>query len=199
MSHSGSGHELGAILLAAGGSARLGQPKQLLRKGGETLVARSAKTLLEQDPESLIVVTGCEADAVEHELRGLPLTVVRNQNWAGGMGNSLACGVDKLPLQIEGVLIMLCDQWRITSTDLESLITTWASDISRIVAASWEGAHGPPVIFPRSMFPELSAIEGDAGAKSVLAKHRDMAEFVNINNARFDLDDEAGLKIMLQA
>lgn len=191
--------DLGAILLAAGGSRRLGQPKQLIRSRGETLVHRAARIVLEQNPAALIVVTGCESNAVERELEGLPVEMVRNSKWADGMGVSLACGMARVPDRIGGVLILLCDQWRIASSDLASLVTAWTSDISQIAVAQWAQSHGPPVIMPKALFPELAALKGDRGAKAVLAKHRDMVNYVPMDSARFDLDDEADLETLLQA
>jgi molybdenum cofactor cytidylyltransferase len=191
-------HKLGAVLLAAGGSSRLGRPKQLLRVEGEALVARVVRRLTEVEPDSLVVVTGSSSRLVEDELTGMPIQIVSNPRWEEGMAGSLAAGVKNLPVEIEGVLIMLCDQWRVEHADLQALVQSWNSDISRIAAASWleDGKRviGPPAIFPTSLLEELTTLKGDRGARVVIGKHRDLVSLVAMKNARFDLDEPADLE-----
>ena len=191
-------HKLGAVLLAAGGSSRLGRPKQLLRVEGEALVARVVRRLTEVEPDSLVVVTGSSSRLVEDELTGMPIQIVSNPRWEEGMAGSLATGVKKLPIGIEGVLIMLCDQWRVEHADLQALVQSWNTDISRIAAASWleDGKRviGPPAIFPTSLLEELTTLKGDRGARVVIGKHSDLVSLVAMKNARFDLDKPADLE-----
>jgi molybdenum cofactor cytidylyltransferase len=183
---------LAVLLLAAGPSTRLGQPKQLVRLGGESLVRRTARLLLSLRPAPLVVVTGHEASRVEAELDGLPLEVVYNQHWAQGMGASINAGARTLPLGPEGVLVTVCDQWRLESADLARLATHWISDISRICVACWrEGeayVSGPPVIFPRKLIPELKSMQVNRGARQLVDRYMELVEFVDLQNAAFDLD-----------
>ena len=193
--------KLTAVLLAAGGSSRMGRPKQLLRIEEEALVTRMARRLIGLKPRSVMVVTGSDWQAVNDQLDGLPIQIVHNPCWEEGMASSLAAGVQNLPAEIEGVLIVLCDQWRVELADLQSLVQAWKADISRIAAACWhdEGQQviGPPAIFPRALFEELTALKGDRGARAVIEKHHDRASFVAMNNARFDLDEPADLEEFL--
>ncbi len=192
---------LAALLLAAGGSSRMGRPKQLLRMENEALVTRMARRLIDLGPGSVMVVTGSVRQAVNDQLSGLPLQIVYNPRWQEGMASSLAAGVKNLPPEIDGLLIMLCDQWRVGLADLQELVQAWTTDISHIAAASWheEGQQviGPPAIFPSSLFEELTALKGDRGARLVIEKHRKCATFVAMNNARFDLDKPADLEEFL--
>ena len=189
--------KLAAVLLAAGGSSRMGHPKQLLRIEDEALVTRMARRLIDLKPRSVTVVTGSAWQAVNDQLSGLPIQIVHNPRWEEGMASSLAAGVKILPAEIEGVLIMLCDQWRVGLADLHELVQAWNTDISHLAAACWpdEGRRviGPPAIFPRALFEELTALKGDRGARLVIEKHRQCATFVAMNNARFDLDEPADL------
>ena len=191
-------HKLGVVLLAAGGSSRMGRPKQLLRIEGEALVARMARRLINLEPACVMVVTGSASQAINDQLSGLPIQIVHNPRWEEGMAGSLAAGVKNLPAEIEGVLIMLCDQWQVALADLQELIQTWNADISRIAAASWrdEGQQviGPPAIFPRTLFGELTTLKGDRGARAVIEKYRKHASFVAMKNARFDLNEPADLE-----
>ncbi len=189
---------LGIVLLAAGGSARLGQPKQLVPIGGETLVLRTTRRLLCLEPASMIVVTGCASAAVAEELTGLPLQIVHNPGWHEGMGTSIALGVKHLPNTVSGVLIMLCDQWCVGQEDLKRLFEVWISDISVIVAASWvsnnTSVHGPPVIFPGILFHELICLTGDEGAKRLIEENRSISTFISMENASPDLDEPGDLR-----
>ncbi len=191
-------HKLGVVLLAAGGSSRMGRPKQLLRIEDEALVTRMARRLIELEPASVLVVTGSASQAVNDQLSGLPVQVVHNPRWEEGMAGSLAVGVKNLPAEIDGVLIMLCDQWRVGREDLQELVQVWNADISQITAACWDDdgrqVIGPPAIFPRALFEELTSLKGDRGARAVIEKHRERASFVAMESAFFDLDEPADLE-----
>ena len=188
---------LGAILLAAGSSSRLGQPKQLVRLNGETLVKRTARLLLSLEAGEEVslnprVVCGYAERQVCEELEGLPLEVVINPNWQQGMAGSIACGARAIPDDADGILVMTCDQWCVEKEDILRLISRWLTDISTIVSSSWNDGKvtvfGPPVIFPGILKPELSFVSGDRGAKAVIERHSSIVEFVHMENAGFDLD-----------
>jgi molybdenum cofactor cytidylyltransferase len=189
--------ELTAVLLAAGGSSRMGQPKQLLQIEGESLVARMTLRLMALELSSVMVVTGSDSQAVSDQLSGLPIQIVHNPCWEEGMASSLAAGVENLPEESEGVLILLCDQWQVGLADLQNLVHIWSTDISQITAAAWHEKErhviGPPVIFPRTLFEELTSLKGDRGARAVIEKHRERASFVAMESACFDLDEPVDL------
>jgi molybdenum cofactor cytidylyltransferase len=174
------GETLGVVLLAAGGSTRLGQPKQLIPIDGEALVARTARRLLCLQPATLLVVTGCASAEVSDQL------------------SSIAVGVNYLPAKVKGVLIMLCDQWRVDHADLKRLLAVWNTDISDIAVARWKKdkafIFGPPAVFPRNLFHELESLSGDQGAKRVIEKYRNRSTFIMMENAAFDLDEPADLQ-----
>ena len=190
-----------AILLAAGPSSRLGQAKQLVRVDGESLVRRTARLLLSVDPVSLTVVTGFVDDVVEQELSDLPVRFARNDNWEQGMGGSIACGIQNISEEVDGVLISLCDHWRIEGSDLFSLISMWMTDISRIVAASWfddkASVYGPPALFPRFYIRELTGLAGNKGAKAVICQNLANVQFVKMENAAYDLDRPEDLEQLI--
>jgi CTP:molybdopterin cytidylyltransferase MocA len=191
---------LAAILLAAGPSSRLGQPKQLVSIDGESLVRRTARLLLDLDLYSVTVVTGCESEKVGDELSDLQAEVVHNRLWEQGMGGSIAFGVRQLSRMVDGVLIMVCDQWRVEKNDLVQLIEQWNSDISRIVVSNWnEGkafVSGPPVIFTGNLIPEMKYLISSEGARQVIDRHMDIVEFVLMENAAYDLDRPEDLNLI---
>lgn len=200
---SGQSEKLGVVLLAAGGSRRLGQPKQLVQIDGESLVVRTARRLISLEPACLVVVTGASTAEVTDQLNSLPVQPVFNPDWKLGMGTSIALGLSQLPHEAEGVLIMLCDQWRVDSNDLKSLAERWKVDISRIIASRWIDSetpvYGPPAIFPRKLFHVLSELNGDRGARSIIGKHLDLVEFVALENAAADLDVPGDLQRIFSA
>lgn len=191
-----------AVLLAAGSSSRLGQPKQSVKIFGDSLVRRAALQLLKLNPVSLTVVTGYGGDAVEKGLSDLQLRIVKNKNWAQGMGSSIACGARNVPQEVDGLLIALCDQWKVDENDLNRLISVWAFDISAVIASSWDGKksliYGPPALFPRIYIRELTKLMVDQGAKALIARNIDKVKFVAMENAAFDLDTPADLEELLR-
>ena len=92
---------------------------------------------------------------------------------------------------------MLCDQWRVDSTDLKRLFEAWNIDISDIVTASWKEEKttifSPPAIFPGSLFHELKNLTGDQGAKRIIEEFKSKTTSVEMKNAAFDLDEKDDL------
>lgn len=179
---------LAVLLPAAGASRRLGRPKQLLEIGGEALVRRTARRALALQPASLIVTTGSEHAAVCEALSDLPVMTVYNAAWASGLGGSIAAGARAVEAPVDGVLVLLCDQWRVTVEDLAELERRWREDPTRALAARWGKHFGPPVIFPATSLPDLCALSGERGARSLLERDRAACRLVDLENAGFDLD-----------
>jgi molybdenum cofactor cytidylyltransferase len=188
---------LAAVLLAAGASRRLGQPKQLVKLGGESLVRRAAGLLLKLGADPVVVVTGFRPQDITRELEDLTLTYAFNSEWEQGMGNSIACGMRNVPPGVDGVLLMLCDQWRLDLKDLLNLKSSWKSDISRIILSGWNDGKsdntGPPAIFPGELIPELLFVNGKRGAKPVIDSHREIVRVAEVKNAAYDLDEPRDL------
>lgn len=186
--------KLAAILVAAGPSRRLGQPKQLVEFEGETLARRSARLLSEIEAvrNNIVAVTGCESERVAAQMEDLPVKAVVNPEWEKGMGGSIAYGARFVPRYPEGVLVMVCDQWLLQRNDVEKLIDAWSSAPDRIHVASWkEGAaqvSGPPVIFPGRLQGDLRGLDKSRGARQVIDRFMDIVEFVELESAAWDLD-----------
>ena len=133
---------LAVVLLAAGESSRLGQSKQLVSIGGKSLVRRAAEILLQLEPDLCVVVTGADSIAVSAQLQDLPVKLEYNALWKSGMATSIGCGVRALPGNIDGVLLFLCDQWRLDESDIQNLKETWLDDISAIVVSACPAQAG---------------------------------------------------------
>lgn len=184
----GIAHSLGAILLAAGGSSRLGRPKQLVEIDGEPLVRRQARLLLALEPACVVVVTGAAREEVEAALAGLDVRFAHHPGWEGGMGTSIAKGIRLMPERVRGALLLLVDQYRLEAADLGRLIDAWSADPLAVALAGWDGERGPPTLFPRSLFERLSRLRGDSGARPVLRKFKGRQITVDMPHAALDVD-----------
>jgi molybdenum cofactor cytidylyltransferase len=184
-----------AVVLAAGGSSRLGRPKQLVRLGDRSLVRRAAETTLAARVASVTVIVGAHADEAERELAGLPLRVVRNEAWRSGMGSSIRCAAANTDaLAGAGLLFLLCDQLYLTTSHLDALIAAFAAGRSSIVASGYAGAVGVPALFSSAHRAELLALPDAQGGREVLRRHADHVEVVPLHLGERDLDTEADLE-----
>ena len=188
-------HEnLAGLLLAAGESSRLGQPKQLYVWQAQTLVERAADVLLSVCGGGVTVVTGAESAAVEQVLGQRPLNLVENRNWQTGLAGSLASGIASLAeADVEGVLVMLCDQPLVASEDLIRLTDVWKNHPASPVAARYSGVVGVPAVIPLSLLLSSEMGEADGGARGLL-RRRDDVLAVDMPNAALDIDTPEDLQ-----
>ena len=185
--------QLSILIPAAGASSRLGQTKQLVNYKGKSLIQNAVNTAAALAPREIIVVTGANEIAVKYAGQHPSVRFIPNPLWQHGMGHSIAIGTGALKPKSKGVLILLCDQWRLEVQDLELLADKWQSNEEKIVCANAEGVNMPPVIFPSSCFDLLKNLVGDQGARSLLKARPELVKSVLIKNAAFDLDTTAQL------
>jgi molybdenum cofactor cytidylyltransferase len=185
------------LLLAAGASTRLGQPKQLLVLGGQTLLERTCKAALSIDNHGVTVVLGAHCEAIRPAIAHLPVRTVLNERWNEGMGSSIACGMAHLPPDAGAVLLLLCDQPHVTGPYLQKLLRAFRSANADIAASAYGGSFGPPAIFGRRHFPDLAALSGHQGAKKLLERHRGQALAIDFPEGEVDIDTptDCGLRI----
>lgn len=157
----------GAVLLAAGGSTRLGTAKQLICIDGEPLVRRAARMALASSPLELVVVRGAES-AIDAALADLPLRIVDCANWREGMAAALRTGVSSLNPGCAGALVLLCDQPDLDAAHLERLLAAWRARPLAAVATRYAGVRGVPALLPRAWFEAIAQLAGDVGARRLL-------------------------------
>jgi molybdenum cofactor cytidylyltransferase len=190
---------LAGILLAAGSSERLGEPKQLLVWQSKTFVAAAVERLLPVCGAGVTLVTGANAANVAQAVDGYALQIVINPDWHTGMGSSLRCGIGGLVhASPAAALIMLCDQPLINDADIDRLISRWLENQNLPVATRYNNGNGVPAIFPASNFDALATIAGDAGARQLVANLPDN-RLVTIDGAGFDIDTADDLAELRQA
>ncbi len=180
---------LAIIVLAAGCSARLGQPKQLINYHHQTLVERQLQLAL-RISSNVSCVLGFDAQRIQQKIAHLDVKVVENQQWQQGLASSIACGVNHVADDCEAVMLLLVDQWQLQVADLQKLTAQWCKNPQTIVATSAEHlkAFGPPVIFPQAYFKQLASLQQGQGAKSLLKQYQDKVIFVAMESAFVDLD-----------
>jgi CTP:molybdopterin cytidylyltransferase MocA len=156
------------VVLAAGGSRRLGRAKQLVEIDGETMVRRAARMALETGPAQGLIVVGAGADAVWRAVADLALTRVDCADWATGLSATIRAAVRALDAGVDAALLVLCDQPALEAAHLRKLVQLWRADPGRAVASSYAGTLGVPAVLPRSWFASLGALTGDRGARELL-------------------------------
>jgi molybdenum cofactor cytidylyltransferase len=185
--------ELSVLIPAAGESKRLGQAKQLLQYGSGSLIQNTVNTAQALAPGEIVMVTGAQSTAVKASVQHHPVLWVHNSHWSDGMGGSIALGTAAVNPGSTGLMILLCDQWRIRLQDLLALANCWRSDPGRIFVAEADGHYMPPVIFPSTCFKAILQLKGQQGARSVLDTYAELVTPVSMANAAFDLDTQEQL------
>jgi molybdenum cofactor cytidylyltransferase len=188
------GPRIGALLLAAGQSQRMGGPNKLLAEipgstpeTGTPMVARVAQRLLASRARPIVAVLGARADEVDAALGRLPIERVRNPDFALGLSTSLKRGLAALPGDLDGALVCLGDMPLVAGRHLDRLIAAFNPLEGRaIIVPTRHGRRGNPVLWASRFFPEMAQITGDVGARHLIGEH---AELV----AEVEMDDDAVL------
>jgi molybdenum cofactor cytidylyltransferase len=179
------------LLLAAGGSSRMGRPKQILTYRGQSLLRRAAETACATPCRPIVAVLGAAADQSRAELANLDLHTSENTSWQRGLGSSIKLGARRaleLDPELGAILIALCDQPLVTAGDLQRLIEAHRASGHPIVATAYPNSPGVPAIFSRATFPDLLAIDDATGAKSLLLAAGAALPTVSIPAALTDID-----------
>ena len=179
------------VLLAAGNSKRMGQPKQLLRWSNKSLIQFQVETIL-PSTEKLYVILGAYAALIQPLLKNYEVELIQFYQWEKGMGNSLAYGIQQILNSnptIEGILISLIDQPLVTSSHYLNMRATFEKGNNQIIASeSDSGWSGVPVLFDAYYFDELQKLSGEEGAKLILKKNKANSISINAGNTLIDMD-----------
>jgi len=184
-----------AVILAAGGSARFGSPKQLARWRGKTFIEQAVDTALASSARPIVVVLGAEVERCRAALADRPVEVVVNETWMEGQSTSMQAGLAALPANIGGAVFFLVDLPGVVPDLVDRLLQRHRETLAPLVWPEFEGRRGNPILFDRSLFAELRQVRGDTGGKPVLLRHQDRAERVIVSDKSIlqDFDRPEGL------
>jgi len=187
-----------AVVLAAGRSSRMGGPNKLLAEiGGRPLVRIVAEEALASRARPVVVVTGHQHERVETALAGVPMTCVHNPHFADGLGTSLKTAIAALPADVDGAVVCLGDMPQVDAALIDRLIGVIDPDKGALVAVpTIDGKRGNPVVWSRRFFPDLMAVEGDAGARHLIGRYAEAVVEVPVSGkaALIDIDTPEALE-----
>lgn len=183
-----------ALLLAAGESKRMGRNKLLMPLQGKPLVRRALESLLASAVDQITVVLGHQAEETAQAIKPViscnpdRVTTVLNQDFAQGMSTSIRAGLKDLSRECQAVMIALADEPFVEPQVIDVLITAYRERKGDIVVPTFQGRMGHPALFDRKYFPELSALKGDVGARSVVQAHKQELASLEVNQPGILLD-----------
>jgi len=192
-----------AIVLAAGSSSRMGdgRHKLLLPLHSRPVLAHVLDAVLASQARPIVLVLGHQPEQVRSHLAAYitnpDLNIVENPDYLQGMSTSMRLGIQTLQVfgytknkdeSIDSALVLLGDQPLITAQHIDTLIATYRTTDKRIIAPTYEGKRGNPILFDASLFPELLEVTGDEGGRSVLERHREEIATVETSNPLANID-----------
>jgi molybdenum cofactor cytidylyltransferase len=184
-------HDLAIIILAAGSSSRLGQPKQLLEYNGSTLL-RNMLTQASGIPNAeIVVVTGSNNETIEADLKQNAVTICYNKNWEQGMGSSIAIGLKKLlelHPDLKACIFTVCDQPFVTTEVFKDILEQHIQSGKGIIASLYAETLGTPVLFSHTYFEALLSLNGKEGAKKIVELNLDDVASVPFDKGAVDID-----------
>lgn len=181
----------GIVILAAGSSTRLGQPKQLLEYLGTSLVQRIAQIAVNAVKKPVVVMLGANYSLIHAHLTHLPVHIVYNPDWPQGMTSSIRKGLMALlsiSPETEGVIFAVCDQPYITPGLFQKMISVGSKSHKSIVACLYNNVPGTPVLFKKDFFDRLLALKDSEGARKIIQSHPESVETVPFPHGIFDVD-----------
>ena len=188
------------LILAAGESKRMGEPKQLLPYNNSTLLLHSIEQANAIKYTDVFVVIGAHFSEIFQSIRGQKATILKNNNWEDGMGSSLSKGIDliKKKDKYDRVLVTLSDLPLVNTEHYEQLIELSDTTGKRIVLTNYEEISGVPAIFDKSLFNELTILSDDEGAKPIVKKYKKEVVKMNSTTPFFDVDTKEAYQKLLK-
>jgi molybdenum cofactor cytidylyltransferase len=184
----GSRDRIGAVVLAGGTSSRMGEPKQLLRLGGRTVLGQTLENVRGACVEQIVLVLGFAAEVIARQTEVEGVTLVINEQFDEGMGSSLRTGIATLNPEIDAALVVLADQPFVRPATLDQLINRYIESGAEIAIPTYRGFRGNPVLLDRSVFAEVMAVTGDIGCRAIFGDHTEGIVKVPVDDVGVLLD-----------
>jgi molybdenum cofactor cytidylyltransferase len=182
---------VGLVMLAAGASSRMGQPKQLLKLNGESLIRRATLAALHSVCQPVVIVLGANEAFIRPEIADLSVQIVENPDWEQGMGSSIQIGIRQLLTTqppIQAAVLMLCDQPLVDTSLINQLVECYKTSQGAVVASEYNGQLGVPALFDQKLFAELLQLDGPAGAKKIIEKYKPTCYRLPFPEGALDVD-----------
>jgi molybdenum cofactor cytidylyltransferase len=188
------------IILAAGASSRLGEPKQNLLFENQTLLQRAVETGLASACNPIIVVLGANVETIE-SISLVDVKVLYNSEWNEGMASSIRVAVNEIMKNtaLTDIIIMLCDQPFVTAALIDTMLQKQMETGKSIIACSYNNTIGVPALFNRSLFAELLLLKGHDGAKKILQTHQHDVITVPFEPGSIDIDTKEDYTRLLKS
>lgn len=190
--------DFAVLILAAGCSSRLGQPKQLLAYKKTTLLEYTI-TCAQSVTDNVFVVLGENQSTIQSAIKVQDVEIVLTEDWRKGIGSSISSGVKSITKANQGtdsIMILLCDQPKITNELLGKLLALHRNKKSPISACRYGESFGVPAIFSKSFFKDLEQLQDDSGAKSIIGNNKSQTSFLNFSEGNIDIDKPEDLKYL---
>ena len=186
------------IILAAGASKRLGRPKQLLGFRGRSLLEHIVFEAQTAALSPLIVITGSGAEALKFFQNQANVETLFNEAWETGMASGIVKGISALKhTTADSVILSVCDQPFVSATVFLQLIQARENSSKAIIACSYAGTVGTPVLFDRIYFERLQQLTGDEGAKTLVKKHQEDLHTIVFEEGKIDIDTQQDYENLL--
>lgn len=183
--------DIGAVILAAGASTRLGSPKQLLAYRNKNLLQHTIDAVSVSAVGHITLVVGAHAEQILPHITMGRCHMIRNENWEEGLSSSIRYGLSSAMTQkpsMEAVIFVLCDQPYLTSAIIDAIILKFRSSQKPIVNCKYGDGYGPPTLFSSTLFPFLLKLNGNDGAKSIVRQYASDVDFIDFPGGASDID-----------
>lgn len=193
-----AGHN--CVVLAAGGSLRLGQPKQLLQRAGESLIHRCARLAAATQPQRLLIVLGAAAQQIRPVLADIEAELIENADWRAGLSTSLGCAAVALAGDPRPCLLLGCDQPALELQHLQALLRAAVAASSGCAAVLHQGMPGIPVVVSAELLAQSAGVCGDRGLRDALrALPLERLGCLEFSGLQFDIDATDDLATAISA
>jgi len=193
------GKHIGIIILAAGGSSRMGTSKQLLiHRDSKTLIRHIVELATKTALRPVVVVLGANNELIQNELTGLNVRLAINDQWTSGISSSIKLGLtETLNVQptLDAVLFLVCDQPFVNASLIENIVAKYIKTGKQVIACHYKNSRGTPALFDRSFFNLLLLLKGDKGARQIIHQFPEQIGLVNFEDGLFDIDTEEDYKL----